>query len=223
MRDGESEADLVAEMLASPHFSAARLSALVADMAAGKKTDLEQAERIGRARDATLAPEVRLAAWREVFFTKAGPAKAARSLATKAVTDRHPDFVEQAALETERLERLAVAYKLSRQPGSRAGTHHQVTKKEFCRLVKTCELLTPEQVAAAAPPSVIRRRDGRQQHVHDARRHQQRHGTEDSFRQKIPSERVVGEIPLENPVPKQEGVDAQGQHKDCGDGRDGSQ
>lgn len=106
VRPDDDDAALVAEMLVSPNFPAGALSALVADMGAGRKTDLEQAERIGRARDTARPPEERLAAWWEVFFTKAGPAKAAKSLATKTVVEAHPDFPERASLEVARLAAL---------------------------------------------------------------------------------------------------------------------
>ena len=35
-----------------------------------------------------------------------------------------------------RLERLAVAYKRMRRPDDEEGTHHQATKKEFCRMLQ---------------------------------------------------------------------------------------
>ena len=38
-------------------------------------------------------------------------------------------------------ERLAIDYKISRDPSSKEGTRHQVSKKEFCRLIKGAELL----------------------------------------------------------------------------------
>ncbi len=41
------------------------------------------------------------------------------------------------------LERLRVEYKELRDPASRDGTHHHVTKKEFCRLLKGAELVSP--------------------------------------------------------------------------------
>jgi hypothetical protein len=40
--------------------------------------------------------------------------------------------------------RLSVKYKLMQDPVSGEGTTHQVTKKEFCRLLKGAELLTEE-------------------------------------------------------------------------------
>jgi len=41
-----------------------------------------------------------------------------------------------------RLERLSVTYKLLHDIASRDGTHHQATKKEFCRIIKSATLLT---------------------------------------------------------------------------------
>jgi len=104
---GASDGELVAEMLASPEFPDAVLAGLVEDMTGGAKTDLAQAERISEARTPTLAPEVRLAAWWSVFFTQKDEPKAARSLATKAIVERHPDFPERAAREVTRLTELA--------------------------------------------------------------------------------------------------------------------
>jgi hypothetical protein len=37
--------------------------------------------------------------------------------------------------------RLAIDYKLSKDPHSKEGERHQVSKKEFCRLIKGAELL----------------------------------------------------------------------------------
>ena len=41
------------------------------------------------------------------------------------------------------LERLKVRYKQMKDVASKAGTHHDVSKKEFCRLIKGATLLTP--------------------------------------------------------------------------------
>jgi hypothetical protein len=41
-------------------------------------------------------------------------------------------------------ERLSVKYKLMEDPVEGIGSHHTVTKKEFCRLIKGAELLTYE-------------------------------------------------------------------------------
>ena len=40
-------------------------------------------------------------------------------------------------------ERLAIEYKAMKDLDSKAGTLHQVTKKEFCRLIKDAVLYTP--------------------------------------------------------------------------------
>ena len=41
------------------------------------------------------------------------------------------------------LERLKVAYKEMKDVTSRDGTHHDVTKKQFCRLLKGATLISP--------------------------------------------------------------------------------
>ncbi|MDX1950596.1 MAG: hypothetical protein SFY81_00340 [Verrucomicrobiota bacterium] len=43
------------------------------------------------------------------------------------------------------LERLEVKYKQMADPGSRDGTHHHVSKKEFCRLIKGAALQAPRK------------------------------------------------------------------------------
>lgn len=43
-----------------------------------------------------------------------------------------------------KLERLAVQYKVLSDSPDAKGTHHHVTKKEFCRLIKSATLLQPE-------------------------------------------------------------------------------
>jgi hypothetical protein len=48
-------------------------------------------------------------------------------------------------LRIVKLERLAVDYKAMRDLATKAGTVHQVTKKEFCRLLKSAVLLSPVQ------------------------------------------------------------------------------
>lgn len=45
-------------------------------------------------------------------------------------------------LRIVRLDRKEVEFKSLLDPTSRDGTHHQVTKKEFCRMIKTATLLT---------------------------------------------------------------------------------
>ncbi len=48
-----------------------------------------------------------------------------------------------------RLERLSVRYKSFKDLSSRDGTHHEISKKEFTRLIKSGTLLDPELVRAA--------------------------------------------------------------------------
>lgn len=47
-------------------------------------------------------------------------------------------------------DRLFIVYKAMRDLKSREGKETQVSKKEFCRLIKDAELLTPEQVREAS-------------------------------------------------------------------------
>ena len=49
------------------------------------------------------------------------------------------------------LDRLTVRYKAVRDLASRGGAHHDVSKKEFCRLIKSATLLTPEPAAENSP------------------------------------------------------------------------
>ena len=52
-----------------------------------------------------------------------------------------------------RLERLAVEYKLCKNLKVGEGKHLQVTKKEFCRLLKTATLVSsPQTVKASSSP-----------------------------------------------------------------------
>lgn len=44
------------------------------------------------------------------------------------------------------LERLEVRYKSVQDFGTGEGTHHHVSKKEFCRLIKGAQLLTQEEI-----------------------------------------------------------------------------
>ena len=43
--------------------------------------------------------------------------------------------------------RMSIVYKLMKDPLTKIGTLHQVTKKEFCRLIKGAELLNPAKPA----------------------------------------------------------------------------
>lgn len=54
--------------------------------------------------------------------------------------------VGESFLRIVRLERLSVGYKELADLRSRDGRHHDVTKKEFCRLIKGAKLLTPEEI-----------------------------------------------------------------------------
>ena len=51
------------------------------------------------------------------------------------------------------LERLEVKYKRVSDLVSKVGTHHHVTKKEFCRLIKNAKLVSPTEMPAAGPPA----------------------------------------------------------------------
>ena len=53
---------------------------------------------------------------------------------------------EDQFLRIVKLERLAVEYKAMPDPATKEGTAHRVTKKEFCRMLKTAVL-----VPAATP------------------------------------------------------------------------
>ena len=45
-----------------------------------------------------------------------------------------------------RLGRLEVGYKTMKDLSTKEGTHHNVTKKEFCRLIKGASLLSPDEL-----------------------------------------------------------------------------
>lgn len=53
-------------------------------------------------------------------------------------------------LRIVRLERLEVQYKALKDLAGSEGAHHTVTKKIFCRMLKTAALLTPDEVARIA-------------------------------------------------------------------------
>lgn len=57
--------------------------------------------------------------------------------------------IESGYLRIVRLERLSVAYKLLPDISTRDGTHHEVSKKEFSRMVKSGTLLPPDEVRNA--------------------------------------------------------------------------
>jgi hypothetical protein len=52
-------------------------------------------------------------------------------------------------LRIVRLERLSVSYKSLDDLATRDGTHHEVSKKEFTRLIKSATLLSGDEVRAA--------------------------------------------------------------------------
>lgn len=47
-------------------------------------------------------------------------------------------------------ERMFIVYKAMKDLSTKQGTEHQVSKKEFCRLIKGAVLLTPEEARDAA-------------------------------------------------------------------------
>ncbi|HPA16341.1 MAG TPA: hypothetical protein PLU30_01245 [Verrucomicrobiae bacterium] len=51
------------------------------------------------------------------------------------------------------LERLEVQYKQMADLASGDGTHHTVTKKTFCRMLKTATLLTPPNATRHPGPT----------------------------------------------------------------------
>ena len=46
------------------------------------------------------------------------------------------------------LARLRVEYKAMKDLAAKDGTHHQVTKKEFCRLLKGAVLVSPPEASS---------------------------------------------------------------------------
>jgi len=50
------------------------------------------------------------------------------------------------------LERLEVEYKSTTTSAAKKGTHHKVSKKEFCRLLKNATLLASAETLAAPTP-----------------------------------------------------------------------
>ena len=50
-----------------------------------------------------------------------------------------------------KLERLAVEYKTMTSANTKKGTHHQTSKKDFCRLLKGAKLLTDVEIFLALP------------------------------------------------------------------------
>jgi hypothetical protein len=52
-------------------------------------------------------------------------------------------------LRIVRLERLSVAYKALPDIATHDGTHHEVSKKEFCRIIKSATLLSADDIRSA--------------------------------------------------------------------------
>ncbi len=51
---------------------------------------------------------------------------------------------DNACIRIVHLERLQVGYKTMSDPAAKDGTHHQASKKEFCRLLKGATLMSGE-------------------------------------------------------------------------------
>ena len=71
--------------------------------------------------------------------------------------------VEDTFLRIVQWDRMAIGYKEMKDLTSKEGSLHQVSKKEFCRMIKPGVLLTPEQVrelraageTASEPPEIL--------------------------------------------------------------------
>ena len=61
--------------------------------------------------------------------------------------------VGETYLRIVHLERLEVKYKEMKDLASREGTHHHVTKKQFCREIKNGVLIPRGQELAASEPA----------------------------------------------------------------------
>lgn len=66
-----------------------------------------------------------------------GPYPAAMKLEQGQIWKQGDDFYRIVVWQ-----RLAIEYKAMKDPVAKEGTHHKVTKKEFCRLIKGAELWT---------------------------------------------------------------------------------
>jgi len=53
-------------------------------------------------------------------------------------------------LRITQLERLKVGFKAMKNLAKRDGHHRELSKKEFCRLIKSATLLTPVEVLEAS-------------------------------------------------------------------------
>ncbi len=49
--------------------------------------------------------------------------------------------------------RMSIVYKTMTDPAAKTGETHAVTKKEFCRLVKTAQLMTPADLQLMQTPA----------------------------------------------------------------------
>jgi ATP-dependent helicase/nuclease subunit A len=87
------------ELFERPLIPVADWPALISILRQGSTTDVDQADRLERARDASGLD--RLAALTSVFCTADGTAKA--NIATKRIRDRHPDLCQQLADEQNRV------------------------------------------------------------------------------------------------------------------------
>lgn len=67
--------------------------------------------------------------------------KLAQGQIWKTAPDVHSHAGKPLYLRIVDLERLSVTYKEMLEPNTKDGTHKQVTKKEFCRLIRQAELL----------------------------------------------------------------------------------
>ena len=56
-------------------------------------------------------------------------------------------------------QRLAIEYKHITDWVTREGTVHNVTKKEFCRLIRNAELLVPDEPESDVPESDVAESD----------------------------------------------------------------
>lgn len=54
--------------------------------------------------------------------------------------------LEERFLRIVKWARMSIEYKAMKDPFAKEGTVHQVSKKEFCRLIKEAKLMTPEDL-----------------------------------------------------------------------------
>lgn len=104
---GDTLAAAEAEIGASPDFAGPFLSTLIDALRVSGSNDRDTAERLyGGVQHAD--PAVRIAAWREAFFTDGGEGKARKigGFATKAILARFPDLPDRFDREVARLEAI---------------------------------------------------------------------------------------------------------------------